>query len=347
MKKIIFLFLFTFAFANEERIFTLAELISGSKVECVGHEYFLNLEKYKKELDEAYNDADLYKKSIENYDKYYDYFIYWSYQSIGNKRLFDEFNKESKKFCEDFKEHFVKTSGKNYKKACENYIQRLGMRAFGAINKFVKLDGIYSEFLELSDEDAIAFLNGISPNYYELDFLLKLALLDKKDLKVIDFLINYGASINSGYESALFYALDYYDALVYLLDNGANVNYKNSFGKTPIFYAIETQDLKTIKLLISRGANLNQQLIDNEEQIKINLPYYISICEYIHPSITLFIHAANYDNVEILKLLVENGADYNESDNFGLNALDYAKIANNKKAIKYLTELGLKENNIE
>lgn len=345
MKKIIFLLISAFVFSKElsdEKVFKLAETISGRNVECNGHDYFVILDNYVNDLNKAYNDKNL--EPIKDYDKYYDYFKYWAYQSLGNKRLFDEFNKQANNFCKLHKEHFIKLSKTNYEKSCENFIQRFGMRAFGSINKFIKLDDIYTEFLKIDNaEDSIAYLNEISPNYYQLDFLLKLALLDKKDMKIIEFLAKNNTNINSGYESAIFYALDYYEALEYLLEHNANVNYLNAFGKSAIFYAVEISDIKTIKLLIKYGANLNLQQIESEEELKTNLPYYISFCSYIHPSKTLVIHAASLADLKTLKLLIENNADYKVSDNFGLNALDYAIIYDNKENIKYLKELGLKE----
>lgn len=347
MKKIVFLLISAFVFSKElsdEKLFKLAETISGRNVECNGHDYFVNLNNYIDELNKAYNDKNIYQNPIKDYDKYYDYFQYWGYQSIGNKRLFDEFNNEINNFCSNNKEHFIKLSSKNYQKSCENFIQRLGMRAFGSINKFIKLDDIYIEFLKIENpEDSIAYLNEISPNYYQLDFLLKIALLAKKDMKIIEFLAKNNTNINSGYESAIFYALDYYEALEYLLENKANVNYVNALGKSAIFYAVEISDIKTIKLLMKYGANLNLQQIDSEEELKTNLPYYISFCSYIHPAKTLVIHAASLANLNTLKLLIENKADYTISDNFGLNALDYAMIYNNKENIEYLKKLGLKE----
>lgn len=346
MKKIVILLISVVLFAedlSDLRLFKVAEIIGGRDIICNGHDYIMRLDKYKQILNEAYNDKELYKKPVKDYEKYYDYFKYWAYQSLGNKRLFDEFNLESAKFCEEYKNHFINLSNMNYKQSCDNFIQIIGMRAFGSITKFVKLDKIYEEFLELDSEDAIAFLNGINLNYYELEFLLKIALLSKKNLDVINFLIQNGSNLNSGYESAIFYALDYYEALQLLIKNGANVNYSNSFGKTPIFYAVENNNIEAIKLLIKNGANLNVKLIDNEDILKVNLPYYISICSYIHPSKTLVIHTSIYGNLDILKLLIKNGADYKEKDNTGLDALYYAKIYNNKDIVAYLKELGLKD----
>lgn len=346
MKKIVLLMLSTFLLSKDleySKLFDIAETIGGRGIVCNGHDYILRLDEYKKSLNNFYNDKELYKKPVNNYNKYYDYFRYWAFQSIGNKRLFDDFNTESARFCDDNKMHFKELSQNNYNESCLNFIQRIGMRAFGSVPKFIKLDNIFEEFLELDDEDAVAFLNGLNPNYYELEFLLKIALLSKKNLNVIEFLINRGVNLNSGYESAIFYAIDYYEALELLINNGADVNYANSFGKTPIFYAVENNNIKAVKLFIKNGANLNLKLVDNEEKIKTNLPYYISICSYIHPSKTLVIHAASYGNLDILKLLIDSGADYKESDNTGLNALYYAKIYNHEKVISYLKKLGLKD----
>lgn len=346
-KIIIFLFCISLSASSlyDEKIFKLAEIISGRNAECNGHDYFVRLNDYKNDLNSAFNDTKLIDKPIKNYEKYYDYFKYWAYQSLGNYRLFNEFNKEAKRFCIKEHEHFYKLYASNYNKACDYFIQRLGMRAFGSVPKFIKLDNIYEEFLKLENpEDLIAFVNEISPSYYQIDYFLKLALLSKKDMKVIEFLVQNNADLNTGYESAIFYALDYLEALKYLLENKANVNYVNALGKSPIFYAVEVSDINAINLLIKYGANLNLKQIDSADELKANLPYYISMCSYIHPSKTLVIHAASFANTEVLKLLIKNKADYKTSDNYGLNALDYARIYEKKENYEYLKSLGLKEN---
>ncbi|MEH1010730.1 ankyrin repeat domain-containing protein [Campylobacter concisus] len=46
-------------------------------------------------------------------------------------------------------------------------------------------------------------------------------------------------------------------------------------------------------------------------------------------------HAAAHATPEILKLLIDNGADMNATDDAGFNALDYAIKDKNEKNIKF------------
>lgn len=55
-------------------------------------------------------------------------------------------------------------------------------------------------------------------------------------------------------------------------------------------------------------------------------------------------HAAAYGNVEILKLLISKGANFNAVDDLGFNALDFALAAGKKENVDYLKSLGLKAN---
>lgn len=55
-------------------------------------------------------------------------------------------------------------------------------------------------------------------------------------------------------------------------------------------------------------------------------------------------HAASYADVEMLKILVENGANLHDVDDLGFNALDFALSAKKMDNAKYLQSLGLKAN---
>ena len=57
----------------------------------------------------------------------------------------------------------------------------------------------------------------------------------------------------------------------------------SSNGKLPLSYAIETENIETVKLLISSGANLHYSLYE----------------------------AAQRNNIEIIKLLIASGANIN------------------------------------
>ncbi|MBT0606530.1 ankyrin repeat domain-containing protein, partial [Campylobacter lari] len=127
----------------------------------------------------------------------------------------------------------------------------------------------------------------------------KSALLNNRESEIVSEFIKLGVKINEGYESALFFALDNAENVKVLLENEAVVDYKNSFGKTPLFYAVEYNNYKVAKLLLENGANVNQKYINDNEKLSIasmgsNTPYFITLCALEHTSKNIFMHGANY-----------------------------------------------------
>lgn len=95
---------------------------------------------------------------------------------------------------------------------------------------------------------------------------------------------------------------------------------------------------------------VNKKYINDNEKLALsaniggNTPYFITFCALEHTSKNVLMHAAAYGDVEILKMLVAKGADINEIDDLGFNALDFALAANQKDNANYLQSLGLKPN---
>ncbi|SFW68493.1 ankyrin repeat domain-containing protein [Cellulophaga fucicola] len=54
---------------------------------------------------------------------------------------------------------------------------------------------------------------------------------------------------------------------------------------------------------------------------------------------TPLMYAARYNNVKLLKLLIENGADTTVTSKIGYNALGYAKLSNASEAVAFLNTL--------
>ncbi|ORX87163.1 ankyrin, partial [Anaeromyces robustus] len=117
----------------------------------------------------------------------------------------------------------------------------------------------------------------------------------------------------------------------YLINNGANVNYENEKGLTPLIYAIHKENLKMIDLLISHHVEIDKK---NKNDGTTSLMY-----------------AINSQKMEIIEALVNNGFSLNEKDNKGETALFYAVRVKNFKIIEYLINHGAnvesKNNNYE
>ncbi|WP_139451509.1 ankyrin repeat domain-containing protein [Campylobacter armoricus] len=344
-----------------QRLYELANEIRGSNSACMGGEYFSDLRKFDFKLLKIALNPQEYQKSLENskilekrITKLKAYFRFWAYQSIGNFKLFKEFWKEYNKAINPLTQYFQDEFGLD--KASAIYF------ASNALNEFLNWAvGETKIFKDISDfEKFVANKNNslaqIKEYIYakkisnlELNNGFKSALLNNRESEVIVEFIRLGVKLNEGYESALFFALDSEDNVKVLLENNALIDYKNSFGKTPLFYAVEYNNYNVAKLLLENGADVNQKYINDNEKISItsmgaNTPYFITLCALEHTSKNIFMHGANYADVKMLKLLMEYKANYKEVDDLGFNALDFAIIAKKTQNVKYLKSLGLKEN---
>lgn len=102
-----------------------------------------------------------------------------------------------------------------------------------------------------------------------------------------------------GGDSILNVAVEYPAALRYLLDKGINPNTTNPFGKTPLMYAAQFNQISATKILLSAGADPNAAtILPNDD------------CSYTIRTthMTALHYAARYASLSLIKLLVKNGA---------------------------------------
>lgn len=226
---------------------------------------FITFEKYKK-LKKSTN--------LESFDIVNKYLKLWSSKGIWNYKVYNEYLKTKKNFLNDLKKHYKQRLNLNYLDAEDlaKFVTNSILTSRIYINKKnlapmkKEVFRIFSEDLTLENVKEINI-----DNQKDLDLSLKYALLSQKNEPVIEYLLKKGAQINVGLESALFYALNDDKNTELLLKRGANVNYENTFKKTPIFSAIQLNNLETIKVLINYGANINQKTtsimgLDNESK---------------------------------------------------------------------------------
>jgi len=127
-----------------------------------------------------------------------------------------------------------------------------------------------------------------------------------------------------------------FDLVEILLKKGKNPNDKDGLGITPLHYITHMQpnNLHIARLLIEKGANLNAVTNDSHET-----PLHWAVAK-----------AYYYNNTDLIKLLLESGADPNLEDQKGNTPLDIA--INNfgynrnqyKNVIKLLLEYGANAN---
>lgn len=345
-----------------KKLYAISNEIRGSNSSCNGVAYLPKLQQFDFLLLKIAIDPIAYQKTLdtpENLEKKYDilksYFRYWAYQSIGNFRLYKAFWQEYNNAIEPLEKYFE--SNFNFDKGSNIYYTSNALNEF--LNWAVGETKIYKDISPLAKimsnkNYSVSYIQDFifsnNPSQDDLTIALQAALLNQREKEILELLIRFGARIDEGYESAIFYALESYENTNFLIQNGANVNQANAFGKTPLFYAIEFNRLDIIKLLLDNGANVNQKYINNNEKLALsanigsNTPYFITFCALEHTSKNVLMHAAAYGNVEILKLLISKGANFNAVDDLGFNALDFALSAGKKENADYLKSLGLKAN---
>lgn len=345
-----------------KKLYAISNEIRGGNSSCNGIAYLPKLQQFNLLLLKIAIDPITYQKTLdtpENLEKKYDilksYFRYWAYQSIGNFRLYKAFWQEYNNAIEPLEKYFE--SNFNFDKGSNIYYTSNALNEF--LNWAVGETKIYKDISPLAKimsnkNYSVSYIQDFifsnNPSQDNLTIALQAALLNQREKEILELLIRFGARIDEGYESAIFYALENYENTNFLIQNGANVNQANAFDKTPLFYAIEFNRLDIIKLLLDNGANVNQKYINNNEKLALsanigsNTPYFITFCALEHTSKNVLMHAAAYGNVEILKLLISKGANFNTVDDLGFNALDFALAAGKKENADYLKSLGLKAN---
>ncbi|EAJ4805396.1 hypothetical protein DHR50_01895 [Campylobacter jejuni] len=312
-----------------KKLYAISNEIRGSNSSCNGVAYLPKLQQFDFLLLKIAIDPIAYQKTLdtpENLEKKYDilksYFRYWAYQSIGNFRLYKAFWKEYNNAIEPLEKYFE--SNFNFDKGSNIYYTSNALNEF--LNWAVGETKIYKDISPLvkimsNKNYSVSYIQDFifsnNPNQDDLTIALQAVLLNQREKKILELLIRFGARIDEGYESAIFYALESYE----------NTNF-----------------------LIQNGANVNQKYINNNEKLALsanigsNTPYFITFCALEHTSKNVLMHAAAYGNVEILKLLISKGANFNTVDDLGFNALDFALSAGKKENADYLKSLGLKAN---
>ncbi|TQR54612.1 ankyrin repeat domain-containing protein [Campylobacter troglodytis] len=338
-----------------KKLYRIANEIRGNNGACGGIYYYDELNSFNLLLAKIPFNPKAYieQSKSKDYEALRAYFRYWGYQSIGNFRLYRDFWQEYESALNALSEFFIKNHklsarlALNYSQSALNEFLNRAVgetRIFKDISHFASF--IINKTNDLSQIQAYIYTQ--NPTELELNLALQAALLTERNKDIIFELIKFGAKINEGYENALFFALESYDNVKFLLSQKVNVEQPNSFGKSALFYAVEFNRKDIVRLLLENKANVNAKYISNNEKLaligKLNAPYYITLCALEHTSKTVFMHAASYADVEMLKLLVENKANINAVDDLGFNALDFAIASKKEENINYLRSLGLKEN---
>lgn len=148
--------------------------------------------------------------------------------------------------------------------------------------------------------------------------------LDYADINHFKELIQLGAPLdlqtksgNTALINAVYQDNDHFVSTLIL--SGADCNIKNNKGLSAIHYAIQNQEMTSFKLLVSHAHNINAE-IDNNGR-------------------TALIAAVRKSNLQMVKTLLDAGANSRLIDKHGLTALDYAQQKKQEKIIRLLEDV--------
>jgi ankyrin repeat protein len=154
------------------------------------------------------------------------------------------------------------------------------------------------------------------------------------------------------------YAVDNEEMTLWLLDHGADPNKQCSIDLTPLSYAVEQASLPIVKLLLDRGGNVHKgQLLHHavERQTDIiemlgillerGAPLNSKMYEKHYPSWRLYyfmglgtaLHkAAELGKADVVRYLVDQGADVSIKDATNRSAMDWAAMNNHQEIVELL-----------
>ncbi len=204
--------------------------------------------------------------------------------------------------------------GISERRAFDEYEQRFATAATTLTKFYTKKFGWQPNEAEtiansvLKHAIGLGFSFGSSESFSPREMELRQALLVHKsmaEIKSIDIDISKidvpdkDNAIDTDKDSILNVAIRYPEALRYLLEKKANPNHANAFGKTPLMYAAQYNQLEAAKVLLSFGANPNARTFIPTDQ-----------CEYTlkTSNMTALHYAARYASADMIRLLVKSGA---------------------------------------
>ncbi|MGM0509351.1 MAG: ankyrin repeat domain-containing protein [Fusobacteriota bacterium] len=147
------------------------------------------------------------------------------------------------------------------------------------------------------------------------------------NLEIVKLLVENGADLNGRVaygDVPLIKAAEHenIDIMKYLIEQGADVNMPNAFGITPFIGFAINMDLEIVKLAHKKGGLINKSFKNTTDQNYGILNY------------NALQFAVAYENMEVIKYLMENGGDPELKTYDNKNCFDLAK--GNKEILELL-----------
>ena len=154
----------------------------------------------------------------------------------------------------------------------------------------------------------------------ELDSIAFKYIINPNDCNILRSLLDKISSINvqdQDGNTLLIYSIYNFnhDAVVMLLQRGANPNLSNDAGFSPIHLAATLNDHKAVKILVQYGADIN--ILDKTGS-------------------TAAMYAASSNNIKTIEYLINHNANLDIMNHNGMNIIDFAKSSSNKNILDYL-----------
>ncbi|EQB58647.1 hypothetical protein CGLO_01083 [Colletotrichum gloeosporioides Cg-14] len=141
-------------------------------------------------------------------------------------------------------------------------------------------------------------------------------------------------------------------ALAWLLDKGADINLEDSDGSTPLARAVSFNCIPAIKELLSRGASINTKSSGKQGRTPLAIATFNNNYEVAKLLLenraktelsddfllTPLAHASRHEYLEIMNMLLRQGANIEAEDSIRQTPLAWAARENNLKAVKALLD---------
>lgn len=212
-----------------------------------------------------------------------------------------------------------------------------------AVQKLITKDAsVHSNVMEIavknSDKEMVSFLieNGVDVNCCKA----LVTAVKNGDKEMVSFLIEKGAKVNLGYDGKL--PLDFAEGeeLITLLKNHDAIT-KIEQDRLDIDFvnAVRHGDIAKVKCLIPQISNIDIVIPGHELEAEVVISNGVQ-----KEALTPLMYAADYYDIEMVKLLVENGANVNAKDSHDHNALMYAVFRHDVIMIDFLASKGANVN---